>query len=189
MIDPMVFARWLGVWTERLGGKPLSEPTSMAYYTSLSRELSTEQFDAAMQIVFAKHRFNTWPSPAEIVAAVRQTPDDAINAGKAWDLAVRIITGYATPGSPGSNRTGRETQLADTAGPVAYEAYTAAGGWHRVRFMTESNIEFVRKEFLEHFESIAQRNRHAVDLHAISPALARPLLPTPHGTSAGADAR
>jgi hypothetical protein len=174
VIDPTTFGMWMGTWAERLGGKALSAPTSAAYYAALSRELTTEQFDAAMQIVFATHRFNTWPAPAEIIAAVKCAPDDRIAAVDAFDGVVRIVTGYATPGTRESSKTYREEQLLREFGSVASTAYRCTGGWRRFRDMTESAVEYVRRDFLEHYGHAAESERVIEALTSVEPQYALP---------------
>ncbi|HET8777947.1 MAG TPA: hypothetical protein VFN76_09840 [Candidatus Limnocylindria bacterium] len=164
----MVFATWMAMWSERLGGKALSAPTTAAYYAAFASELTTEEFEAGNRVVFQTHAFNTWPAPAQIIAAAKPAPDDAADAERTWPIVVRQITGYG----PGSTPASREKDLEREAGAVAVAAYKAAGGYDRLRRMTEDSYEFVRRDYLAAYPRCAERERAAKRLELAQAAVA-----------------
>lgn len=149
MIDANLFARWVRVFGERIG-KPLSADTGAAYYATLSAELTTEQFDTAMQRIFRDHVYATWPSPKAIVECVR--PTMALEGASAWEAIANIVR--LRPGDAKPHQV-REWIVRD-AGEQAANAFEAIGGLRRYLTANDWRLDEMRSEFMERAEDLAR---------------------------------
>lgn len=143
MIDPQIFARLMGALGERIG-KPLSADALAMYSAILSGELSTEEFQAAMQRIFRDHEYATWPAPKAIIETVK--PDNtALKASAAWDaidLEMRCLSHLPTAEVMQAldGRVGDKTAL---------NTFLALGGPRRFRNAT---TEFLKGEMRREFQ-------------------------------------
>lgn len=167
MIDAMLFARWIRVFGERIG-KPLSADTSAAYYATLSEELTTGEFDAAMQRIFRDHIYATWPSPKAIIACVK--PTAALQGLAAWTAICEILR--LRP----ANATAADVHrwIAARAGEAAATTFDLVGGMRRYMAANDWRFEEMQRDFLDRSEDIGRLNGSG---HAALTQAARGLLP------------
>jgi hypothetical protein len=73
MIDANVYARYMTAIADRTKS-PLSDGTNALYYVTLSRELTTEQFETAAQVVFAEYDDFGFPPPHIFLGHAKPQP-------------------------------------------------------------------------------------------------------------------
>ena len=73
MIDANVFARYMTAIADRLKF-PLADGTNALYYVTLSKSLTTEEFTAAAERVFAEYDQFGFPPASVFLAYARGTP-------------------------------------------------------------------------------------------------------------------
>lgn len=173
MIEPQIFARLMGAFGERIG-KALSADALAMYSAILSAELTTEEFQAAMQHVFRNHEWNTWPSPKQIIESVK--PNDELKAATAWDaldLEMRCLSHLPTA----EVMQALDARLEDK---VALQTFAALGGPRRFRAATTEYLKSeMRREFLReygHVQRLPAPERDAV-LPGFRPADQMPKAP------------
>jgi hypothetical protein len=162
VIDAPLFARWIRVFGERIG-KPLSADTSAAYYATLSTELTTQEFDAAMQRIFRDHVYATWPAPKAIVECVK--PTVALEGMAAWTAIQNVMR--LLPG--GSRDHEIRAWIARDAGEHAADAFFALGGPRRYQSANDWRLDEMRNDFLERSEDLSRLSGNGHRM--ISPAV------------------
>lgn len=125
MLDRAVFVREITLLADRFN-RDVSEQVLALYFDMLSRELATNSFVAACRQVFYSATF--FPSPAEIVAAVRGAPKD--QAVLEWFELVEK-----------HNRSERAA-----LSPAGHYAYKAIGGHYA---MQSQDAGLLKRDFLE----------------------------------------
>jgi hypothetical protein len=116
VLDKRVFLRELGMLAERFG-RTISEPVMLRYFDTLSRDLTTADFERAARTIFDEDAF--WPAPARFRDAARGgNPKELANAE--WE---RLLTACRNGSS-------------DVAflSPAGMAAMRAAGGWRVIAF-------------------------------------------------------
>ena len=151
MIDAQLFARWIRVFGERIG-KPLSTDTSAAYYATLSAELTSAQFDTAMQRIFRDHIYATWPSPKAIVEMVK--PTVALEGAAAWEAILNVLR--LRPGGAKPHEI-RQWIVRD-AGETAANAFEAVGGLRKYTGANDWRLDEMRSEFLDRMPDVERLN-------------------------------
>jgi hypothetical protein len=149
MIDATLFARWIRVFGERIG-KPLSTDTSAAYYATLSAELTTADFDTAMQRIFRDHIYATWPSPKAIIETVR--PTTALEGAAAWNAIANVIRLRPGESKPHEIRN----WIVRDAGESAANAFEAIGGVRRYLTANDWRLDEMRSEFMDRSSEIGR---------------------------------
>lgn len=169
-IDHGVFLHWIAVIADRIG-RPLAGPTQRAYHDYLSARLTTQEFAAAAERLFAEHAFNTWPGPGEFVRLARPEPPHALAAGDAFR---RILTecGERQPGRPS---TYAAAVVEERLGQAARIAFLAVGGSARFARCTDDEEPWLRKEFVQQYAGAAGHLAAVTELAVVAPALAHPL--------------
>lgn len=161
MIDATLFARWVRVFGERIG-KPLSADTSAAYYATLSGELTTAQFDTAMQRIFRDHIYATWPSPKAIIECVK--PTVALEGAAGWEAVMNVLR--LRPGGAKPHEV-RQWIVRD-AGEMAANTFEAIGGLRRYSTCNDWRLDEMRNEFIERSGDMDRLNGNG---HALPPAM------------------
>jgi hypothetical protein len=146
VIEPTVFSRWMGALAERVG-KRLTEDTNAVYYAVLSAELDTAQFEQAMRLAFRDHAYATWPSPKEIIDRVVRPVPVAVEGAAAWRTLVERLRGR----DPREQWHSLLADLERLAGRAAVQAFHAAGGFGRWIRASDEDVDWMRKEFLQHY--------------------------------------
>lgn len=116
MLDKRVFLRELGMLAERFG-RTISEPVMLRYFDTLSRDLTTADFERAARVIFDEDQF--WPAPARF--------RDAARGGNPKELASAEWERLVTACRNGS------TNVAFLS-PAGLAAMRAAGGWRAIAF-------------------------------------------------------
>lgn len=158
MINPTDFTRGFALLQDRWE-RQLGEPTIAEYHRILTTELTTEEFNAAVQTIFRHDTF--WPSPQRFIEAVRGDPK--LEAIKEWDqLLEHAAKGILAPLSePGK------------------AALRSIGGWPRLQNLTEHDQASARRQFLDSYTT------KTTPATPVLPATRRPELPTRGGTNRG----
>lgn len=134
MIDPAVFAQWMGVCSDRFN-RPLAAPTQRVYFEILSRQLTTAEFVAGAERCVEVCTY--WPSPREIAEAAKPASNAELAGAELFADILRW--------------NGRPQLMAEAerrlAAP-ALRAFLAAGGPAKFRTLTEVEAPFVRKAFV-----------------------------------------
>lgn len=147
MLDKRVFLRELGMLAERFG-RTISEPVMLRYFESLSRELTTPEFEHAARVIFDEDQF--WPSPRRFVEAVHGSVKERGN--EAWALALKC----ASAGAPLPELPAGENAVAVRA------AVRAVGGLRQLGSTHEAGLRSVRADFLDAYERELRAQRSAV---------------------------
>jgi len=130
MIDPQVFEQEIAILMDWFN-RDFEPETLKRLHQRLSKQLSTEQFVQASQIVFDSNRF--FPTIEEFVAAVKGNAETL--ALHEWDLCVKAAA-----------RADREatTKLS----PQGQSALHLVGGLHKLGMATEEQLTWIKKEFI-----------------------------------------
>lgn len=143
MIDTAIFGRLMGAFADRIH-KPLGDDALALYYATLSAELTTEQFQAAMTAIFRDHVFATWPAPAEIID--RGRPSRRLDRVAEWtQLETALRRDEYSRTLP---------QLRKTVSEAALSTFLAIGGVRRWMDGNDWRREAMRTEFLECYEDM-----------------------------------
>lgn len=146
MIDKKIFATAMSILADRFN-RPLHEATIRAYRDVLSRDLTTEEFVAAVDLAFRDCTF--WPSPREIIEFVKPVPDLNLEAARAFDE----VLGLGFP-HPAGTCWSRET-IETTVGEYAAKAFSAIGAQGRLRNISADDMPWARREFVTAYRGAA----------------------------------
>jgi len=116
MLEHAVFVREMTLLHERFG-RTVNAQVIARYYDTLSRELSTPEFERAARVIFDEDQF--WPAPARF--------RDAARGGNPKELASAEWERLLTACRNGS------TDVAFLS-PAGLAAMRAAGGWRVIAF-------------------------------------------------------
>lgn len=131
MLDKRAFMREMGMLAERFG-RTISDPVMLRYYDSLSRDLTTPEFEHAARVIFDEDQF--WPAPARF--------RDAARGGNPKELASAEWERLLTACRNGS------TDVAFLS-PAGLAAMRAAGGWRVIAFAEgESKQASLKRAFV-----------------------------------------
>jgi hypothetical protein len=130
MIDPQVFEQEIAILLDWFN-RDFEPETLKRLHQRLSKQLSTEQFVQASQIVFDSSRF--FPTIEEFVAAAKG--DAETLALQEWDLCVKAAA-----------RNDREMLKGLSSG--GQSALHLIGGLHKLGMATESDLRWLKKEFV-----------------------------------------
>jgi hypothetical protein len=160
MIDANVFARYMTAIADRLKF-PLSDGTNALYYVTLSRRLTTEQFEAAAQRIFAEYDEFGFPPPAVFFAQVPPVVDG--------QKILRQISKLSTYNAQVGMIPPNVGQVRDAFGDVIADAYASAGS-HRVFSDDDTTRSIAERDF-----------QKAAEQYAAMPDAPRPLLESGEG--------
>ena len=135
MIDPQVFEQEIAILLDWFN-RDFEPETLKRLHQRLSKQLSTEQFVQASQIVFDSSRF--FPTIEEFVAAVKG--DAEALALQEWDVCVKAAA-----------RDDRE--MLKGLSSQGLEALHLIGGLHKLGMATESDLRWLKKEFVSVWKS------------------------------------
>ena len=130
MIDPQVYEQEIAIlmdWFNRY----FEPETLKRLYQRLSKQLSTEQFVQASQIVFDSSRF--FPTIEEFVSAVKGDPETL--ALHEWDLCVNAAAR-------------NDTEVLKGLSPGGQSALHLVGGLYKLGMATEEDLRWLKKEFV-----------------------------------------
>lgn len=139
MIDAKVFAGWMGALSERFG-RPLGDAGTKAYHAILSRQLTTQQFDVAAAIIFARFEYKgSWPAPERFVDAAQPKGATELDAGAVLARVRQLhrMEGYSLTASPEYHA------LPD----YIKRAVGAVGGAQRIHETTLEQEPFLLRDF------------------------------------------
>lgn len=125
--------RWPGRATTDLG---------KMYYVVLNEEMTTEQFQYAVGVVFRNREF--FPRPVDFVEAVRE--DVQSEAMDQWEIVQKVMSG---------NHAFAVEELSEAGRRVL----RVMGGEMALRKTGTSDQRFIRAEFLRLYETAAQAER------------------------------
>ena len=130
MLDKRTFLRELGMLAERFG-RTISEPVMLRYYDTLSRDLTTADFERAARIIFDEDQF--WPAPARFRDAARGgNPKELAEAE--WERLVAAC------------RSGKTD--VDFLTPAGRLGMRNAGGWREVAYADERSLASRKRAFV-----------------------------------------
>lgn len=131
MLDRAVFIREMTLLHDRFGRTP-NEHVIGRYYDTLSRDLTTADFERAARIIFNEDQF--WPAPARFrEAAHGGNPKELASAE--WE---RLLASCAA-GDP----------AVAFLSPAGLAAMRAAGGWRSIAFAEgESRLATIKRAFV-----------------------------------------
>lgn len=116
MLDRTVFTREMTLLHERFG-RTVNAQVIARYYDTLSRELTTVEFERAARVIFDEDQF--WPAPARF--------RDAARGGNPKELAGAEFERLVAACRAGSTDVGFLT-------PAGVAAMKAAGGWRAIAY-------------------------------------------------------
>lgn len=149
MIEEGVFRSEWAALCERFrltGDREPSQLMLRRYYEFLTERLTTQQFEAAARQLYATQTF--FPRPQDFVEAALGSPRE--RASQEWPAFRRAI---------GGDREAREA-LSDEA----HHAAALLGGWQALGRTSLSEMEWLRKRFLEVHESAqSMTEREAIE--------------------------
>ena len=148
MIDRKSFSIGMGVLAERCG-RNLPAPVQSGYYRILSSELTTEEYQIAIQLAFRHARF--WPSPQELIDYVRPPNDMALEAAKMFDH----VQGMGWGG------------VFALHSPPVLAAYTAIGGPDALQNATTQWLPQIRREFVAAYKAKATETKAQREIEAV----------------------
>lgn len=167
MIDRRSFTVGMGVLAERCG-RNLPAPVQSGYYQILSSELTTEEYEVAVQLAFRHARF--WPSPQELIDYARPPRDLGLEAAAMFERA-RDVEEI----SPLGMCFWRRDKIAPL-GEAALAGFDAIGGQERFRTMTSDGVSWVRREFVAAYRAKATETKSERAIEAVRKSLEIPLL-------------
>jgi hypothetical protein len=130
MLDRAAFVREMTLLHDRFGRTP-NEHVISRYYDTLSRDLTTADFERAARIIFDEDQF--WPAPARFREAAQGGNPKEL-AGAEWE---RLVAAAAA----GQTDVG-------FLSPAGVAAMRAAGGWMSIAFCEgESKLNALRRAF------------------------------------------
>ena len=135
MIDPQVFEQEIAILLDWFN-RDFEPETLKRLHQRLSKQLSTEQFVQASQIVFDSSRF--FPTIEEFVAAVKG--DAETLALQEWDVCVKAAARDDREMLKGLSSRGRS-------------ALHLIGGLHKLGMATEEDLRWLKKEFVSVWKS------------------------------------
>lgn len=164
MIDAQVYARYITAIADRTKA-PLADGTNALYYVTLSRQLTTEQFEAAAQRVFEEYDDFGFPPPHVFLGYANPAP---VFDTAALVRQIEKLAGYSPhigtlPPAPGTVR--------DALGNVVADAYATVSG-ARLLSTDETTRAIAVREFSMALTEYAALPDHERPLVA-SPAEAR----------------
>ena len=131
MLDRTVFTREMTLLHERFG-RQVNALVTARYYDTLSRDLSTNEFERAARIIFDEDQF--WPAPARFREAAQGGNPKEL-AGAEWE---RLLASCAA-GDP----------AVAFLSPAGLAAMRAAGGWRSIAFAEgESRLATIKRAFV-----------------------------------------
>lgn len=142
MIDEKPFAMWMTVLADRFN-RPLSAPTTQAYYAALSAELTTEEFEQAAGLAFRDEAF--WPSPRVIIEKVHPPINVKAAASEAFEGIRQAIMDFGGPHVA--------SQLAPNLPAPAKRALRAIGGAYAVSQASYTELPHLARRFSEVYEA------------------------------------
>lgn len=128
MIDQSVFKTTWALLCERFN-RQHSDPLMLAYYKTLSEQMSTDQFRAASQMIFEEREF--FPRPADFLERAR--PSIEAECMSQWEAVQGWISGGSAVG------VNEESQ----------RVVRMLGGRHQLGMTNVDSLPFVRKEFFQ----------------------------------------
>jgi hypothetical protein len=137
VIDEKVFGAAWTLLCERFN-RPSSLPLMTAYYKAISPQLSTAQFEAAVQRIFVDREF--FPRPADFLAEVR--PDPKADALEQWVQVHELMRGFG------------DRHALD---PAATRAVAMLGGISKLRNTPLDAVQWVRRDFLQLYGDVAHQ--------------------------------
>lgn len=120
MIDSNTYARYMTAIADRTRA-PLADGTNALYYVTLSKALTTEQFEQAAQRVFAEYDDFGFPPPAVFFAAI--APEPVFDS----QAILRQIEKLATYNPNVGMIPPHVGQVRDALGDLIADAYASAG--------------------------------------------------------------
>lgn len=136
MIDKDAFIAGIAVLAGAFG-REIDAPVQRAYYTVLSRELTTEEFERAVTLALTSETF--WPSPAVLLSKVKA--DDTSRGLSALEHVNRITEAHG-----GFRYLPHATFQAEFDAPTK-AAIAACGGLAAIANTTESGQNALKKKF------------------------------------------
>lgn len=130
-LDKRTFLRELGMLAERFG-RTISEPVMLRYYDTLSRELTTSEFEHAARVIFDEDQF--WPAPMRF--------RDAARGGNPKELASAEWERLVAACRDGNTEVG-------FLSPIGVKAMRAAGGWRGIAYAEgEAKLAGLKRAFV-----------------------------------------
>jgi len=160
MIPMDVFAGGMAVLSDRFN-RALLQQTQLMYREILSRELTPQEFTAAVGVAFRECTF--WPSPKELVEFIHPPANIALQGAQAFDRLLEL----------GERGTGgafwRKDRVADELGSAGEAAFAAIGANGRLRSIEISDLPWARREFIAAYKNAAEQlAREDLALRALS---------------------
>jgi hypothetical protein len=151
-IDREIFAQCMGFLGGRIG-RPLEAPVLKQYYLILSAELTTQEFVAAATLEFRTWdaRYRTWPSPKDLIALIRPVAAPALSAAEAFEQVLEIANRHEF-----HERYGQRREDIAALGAAAMRAFRAAGGFRDMTNAPIDQVVWLRKRFVEAYETACQ---------------------------------
>lgn len=135
MISDKLFRDSWALLCDRFSKQP-STPLMLAYYKTLSPQMSDEQFKAAAQRIFVEREF--FPRPADFLDGVRVDP--RAEALEQWEQVHELMRGFPV----------REKLTEE-----AKRCIRMLGGEHKLRNTDLDAVQYVRRDFLELYADAA----------------------------------
>jgi hypothetical protein len=142
MIDIAVFGAWMAAFSDRFN-RPLLPATQLVYYSMLSAELSTEEFERAAALAFRDEMF--WPSPQAIIAKVHPPVDVKASATETFEGVREAIVDF------GWQRVNH--RLVPTLPAATRRALRAIGGVRTIAMATDADLPHLARRFGEVYEN------------------------------------
>lgn len=146
---------------------------------SLFANDSADAFSRALQVVLKEPGRKWFPTPGEVNAVLaesKKTEAERMTSVEAWNAVVERAEKNPPKGFPAVERS------AARKFPRLHAALMAIGGLERVRFADESEIQWVRKAFIEAYHELEQAeisNAQIREMEKIAPTpQVKALLPT-----------
>lgn len=149
-LDQELFKQQMNLLADRIG-RELAGPTQVEYWRQLERELTNEQFLAAMMLLIRtwKGEYRTWPSPQQIVEMIRPVAAPTLSAAEAFELVLDLTNKPDVP----LNERRTNVQL---LGAAPFRAFRAAGGLRDFANILEADIQWVRKRFIQAYQDACE---------------------------------
>ena len=133
MVDEKVFRDTWALLCDRFGRQP-STPLMLAYYKTISPQLTTEQFKTSAQQIFVEREF--FPRPADFIDGAR--PDPKASALRQWEQVQELMRG----GNADLNLEARRV-------------VRLLGGTRKLQDSPVNAEQYIRRDFLELYADVS----------------------------------
>jgi hypothetical protein len=162
MIDRNSFVVGVGVLAERFRS-PLALPAQSGYYSILSSELTTEEFEIAIQLAFRYSKF--WPSPQELIDYAKPPRDLGLEATRTFDTVRKLGVSHPTAG------TSYSRVLVAELGVPALAGFDAIGANEGLKNLRVEYLAVARKDFVEAYVAAAREQQSVWQIQAVKQTL------------------